>query len=699
MTASAEQRSFDRRAWTIFAGILGSYLAMTVLRRVFVLPEALAPIWPATALLSAGLLLLDGKRRMLLIACAGLSFVVLLMTMNPDSSIRALIGAPESLLLAWLTHRCLGRTLDFCDGRKIALYVVGAALPSSLLASLALFLLSQMFGKPATFLNALQFGSGHFLGAAMTLPSVVVLTKARKYAPYAHSAIGAVAACGLVIAYAALVLWGPPQPLTMLVVFPATLWIAIRYGPVGAAVLAFCLIGLSVSHAYLTLNGVIAPLFKGPWVQQFATLLFLTTLPTAGMVTTLRRTRNVLARRTETARKARHRADEAVRSKTEFLANMSHEIRTPLNGVLGLADAVARTPLRSDQRKMIEMICVSGQTLNRLLSDSLDIARADAGVLTLEAAPFDLSDTIGAATYVFESLARDKALNFKVEFRDAVGRAPVGDPLRIRQVVSNLTGNAVKFTEAGEVRVMAELLPAGEDRGRLKVTVKDTGQGFDETEKARLFSRFEQADVTIARSHGGSGLGLAISQTLAAMMGGRIDCRSAPGEGAVFTFEVELPLAEAPVRAQDDAAPAPAEEGRPIKVLLAEDHPVNQEVIRVLLGDHALLTVVENGRDAVEATRTDRFELILMDTQMPIMDGVAAIRAIREHEGKTDAPRTPIISLTASAMPQQVITAMEAGADLHLAKPVSGAGLYAAIAQVLNDRGEDEPQPGSVAAA
>jgi signal transduction histidine kinase/ActR/RegA family two-component response regulator len=682
MSTVAERR-FDRRAWVIFAGILTSYLVMTGLRRIFVLPEALAPIWPATALMAAGLLLLDGKRRLLLLGCAGLAFLVLILTINPASSIRALIGVPESILLAYLTHRWVGRSLDFCDGRRIALYVAGAALPSSLIASVALFCLSQWFGKPASLLNAYQFGSAHFLGAALTLPSVVVLTKARKYRPYTHSMRGAIAASGLLIAYTCVVLWGPPQQLSVLVAFPAALWIAIRYGPVGAAVLAFYLIGLSIGHAYLTNSGLIHPAFQGPWVQQFATLLFMTTLPTAGMVTVLRRIRNVLKRRTETARRARHRADLAVRSKTEFLANMSHEIRTPLNGVLGLADAVSRTPLRNDQRKMIEMICASGQTLNRLLSDSLDVARAEAGVLTLEAAPFDLSDTIGAATYVFETLARDKAVGFKVECRDRVARAPVGDPLRIRQIVSNLTGNAVKFTDAGLVKVTAELAPAGADRARLTVTVQDTGPGFDSGEKERLFSRFEQADPTIARSHGGSGLGLAISQTLAGMMGGRIDCHSAPGEGAVFTFQVELPLAEAPVQTGSESGGGAVEADRPLQVLLAEDHPVNQEVIRALLGEYAELTVVENGQEAIEAFKTRGFDLVLMDTQMPVMDGVTATRAIRALERERGAPRRPIISLTASAMPQQVMAAIEAGADLHLAKPVSGASLFAAITQVL----------------
>ena len=696
MSAAEDQRRYDRHAWIICAGVLATYLAMTVLRRVFVLPEALAPIWPATAILAAGLLLLDGARRMLLLACGAAVLAVLIGVVNNGGSVRSLIGVPESLLLAYLTHKCLGRSPDFCDGRKIALYVAGAALPSSLIACIALFVISQFVGKPASVLNAFQWGSAHFLGAALTLPSVVILVKARKYRPYGASILGAVASCLALMAYAAGFLWGGLHT-TMLLAFPVALWIAVRYGPIGAAILAISLIGLSIAHAYLTLAGLIHPTYSSPWVAQFATLLFLTTLPTAGMVATLRRTRNVLKRQTETAREARHRADQAAQAKAQFLANMSHEIRTPLNGVLGLADAVSRTPLADDQRKMIEMICISGQTLNRLLSDSLDLARADSGVLRLEEQPFDLADAVGAATLVFETLARDKAVEFSVRLDNHCGHAPVGDALRIRQIVANLTGNAVKFTQAGHVHVTAALAPAGNCRGRLTVEVEDTGPGFDEAAKARMFTRFEQADETIARSHGGAGLGLAISQTLAAMMGGVIECRSSPGRGSTFSFSVELPLSEAaahPSPEQGEAQPHAA--SRPIKVLLAEDHPVNQQVVQILLGDHADLTIVENGQEALDALARESFDVVLMDTQMPVLDGVAAIRELRARE-RGQARRTPVISLTASAMPQQVMAVLEAGADLHLAKPITMASLFGAISQVIEPETLTENRSGAAA--
>ncbi|MGZ6015726.1 MAG: PAS domain-containing protein, partial [Phenylobacterium sp.] len=234
------------------------------------------------------------------------------------------------------------------------------------------------------------------------------------------------------------------------------------------------------------------------------------------------------------------RAEAANVAKSEFLANMSHEIRTPLNGVLGLADALARMDLTDRQREIVDMIVGSGRALTMILSDVLDLAKAEAGQLQLQEEPFALRETIGQAAFLFETVARDKGVGFHVDFAQDAVDALIGDPLRIKQVVSNLISNAVKFTSDGEVTIEVTATPSGEDEARLCVTVRDTGPGFSEEVRARLFSRFEQGDGSITRRFGGTGLGLSIAGALTQMMGGEIDCSSIEGMGATFVFRTSL---------------------------------------------------------------------------------------------------------------------------------------------------------------
>jgi PAS domain S-box-containing protein len=396
------------------------------------------------------------------------------------------------------------------------------------------------------------------------------------------------------------------------------------------------------------------------------------------------------------------RAEAANVAKSEFLANMSHEIRTPLNGVLGLADALARKQLTPDQREIVEMILSSGKALTGILSDVLDLAKAEAGQLELKSESFDLRETIGQAAFLFRTVAQGKGLDFKVGFdADAPARL-VGDPLRIKQVVSNLISNAVKFTTEGEVAVHAGARPGADGMAELTVTVSDTGPGFSEEVRAKLFGRFEQGDGSITRRFGGTGLGLSIANALAQMMGGEICCSAEVGEGATFVFRARLEVgaqtAEAPdEEAQAEDASHPAADG-PLKVLLAEDHEVNQKVVRLMLGEAAELMVVGDGVEAVQAVLGgERFDVVLMDTQMPVMDGLTAIRCIRAWEAEHGRERTPIVSLTANAMSHQVEACLEAGADAHLAKPITSAGLFAAIQKVLEGAGEDAAAGSAVA--
>ncbi|MBU1347931.1 MAG: response regulator [Alphaproteobacteria bacterium] len=388
---------------------------------------------------------------------------------------------------------------------------------------------------------------------------------------------------------------------------------------------------------------------------------------------------------TQHLRNARRRAEDANRSKSEFLANMSHEIRTPLNGVVAMADALSRRPLQSAEHDMVEIIRSSGVTLERLLSDILDSAKIEAGQITVEAAPFSLGHAVRDIAALWKPKLADGPVALVVELDPALDRMVVGDVVRVRQILANLVSNALKFTQAGAVTLRVEPL----DDDRVRFTVQDTGVGFDAEQKARIFGRFQQADGSITRRFGGTGLGLAISRELAALMGGALDCDSTPGEGSRFWFELPLPPADA---IEEDRTPVSAEDGsRALRILLADDHPANRKVIAVLLDQtESELVSVENGQEAVDAFAGGGFDLVLMDMQMPVMDGLSATRAIRALEVEHGWPRTALLMLTANAMAEHVAAGRAAGADGHLAKPITTETLFTAIGAALDAVAPDD---------
>ena len=387
----------------------------------------------------------------------------------------------------------------------------------------------------------------------------------------------------------------------------------------------------------------------------------------------------------------RETACAASRAKSAFLANMSHEIRTPLNGVVGVVDVLSGTKLDLEQRNMLEIVRASGATLERLLSDILDISRIEAGRVTIESQPFDLARAVRDVAAPSTMCAAEKGVVLQVEIAPEVEQRVMGDAARFKQILGNLLSNAVKFTEVGQVTVRAA---AAGDRFIFSVT--DTGVGFDAEQKARIFARFEQADGSITRKFGGSGLGLSISRQLAELMGGELDCEAVPNQGATFTLSLPLealgPAAVAPEPATQPVQalnPAPADgDFRPMRVLLADDHAVNRKVVELMLASAGVeLTSVEDGKAACEAFSSAAFDLVLMDMQMPVMDGLTAVRLIRAQEAVSGA-RTPIIMLTANALPEHVMAARLAGADEHLAKPISAASLLKVVAQAAAESGE-----------
>ena len=393
-----------------------------------------------------------------------------------------------------------------------------------------------------------------------------------------------------------------------------------------------------------------------------------------------------LAVKLKIADEARLAAETANVAKSQFLANMSHEIRTPLNGVVSMADLLSRSELAPGDREMVEIIRTSGDNLTTLLSDILDMARIEAGEVSIEEAPYHLGDTMRAVCALFSLRAEEKNVRLVLDLPDDADRLVVGDEGRVRQVLNNLISNAVKFTSLGLVCVSARVT----ENGQLRLKVSDTGIGFDPATGADVFARFQQADGSITRRFGGTGLGLSICRDLVRLMGGRMDFSSISGVGSEFWCDLPFnPAERASAPESIEAAPSGLE--RRIRVLVADDHAINLKVVALILDQMGTDSVaVENGVEAINAFRAGTFDVVLMDMQMPVMDGLTAIREIRKLERDRGPARVPIVVLSANAMAEHVTDALEAGADEHLAKPIKPAALIEAIQRLVKDPGETE---------
>ncbi|MBU1377619.1 MAG: response regulator [Alphaproteobacteria bacterium] len=406
--------------------------------------------------------------------------------------------------------------------------------------------------------------------------------------------------------------------------------------------------------------------------------------------------RQLLARSRTALRQAKGKAQEkelaaeaANRAKSVFLATMSHEIRTPLNGVLGMAQAMAADELSAVQRDRLSVVHRSGESLLAILNDLLDLSKIEAGKLELESIEFDLDEVARGAYSAFTALANKKGLSFALDVEPARGRYQ-GDPTRLRQILYNLISNALKFTEQGEIRVCAT-----PDEGMLRLSVRDTGMGISDENLSRLFGKFDQLDSSTTRQFGGTGLGLSICRELAHLMGGDVTVESVLGQGSCFTLRVPLPRVGEARPPMGLAPEPPPTELRPIalRVLAAEDNAVNQLVLKTLLHQLGVdPTVVDNGQAAVEAWEAAAWDVILMDIQMPVMDGLSAAAAIRAREILTGRARTPIVALTANAMSHQVEQYLAAGMDDHVAKPIEAAALFAALSAATSEADAAGPE-------
>jgi len=664
--------------------------------------------YPANGVMVAALLVLS-PRMSLWFAAACLAFNLACNAVGQIDLAHSLLfaGLNQALCVsaAMLTRTFCGAAADLSRVRRLAQFAVIALVCAIVEAGVGQAVSDMIGGVHAPFVRAwLQWAGEDALGLLIGAP-VLLLHLKRKRAVYASEAT-ALERWLLVALAAALsaMAFSQSQSLVLVLIYPLLMLTAFRAGPawVSASVLSAAFFAAAfTAHGYGPINALAGHSAYLPqyMTQLFIVSIFICAVPANNALGERNRTAQRLERISATARAARAAAEAANSAKSQFVANMSHEIRTPLNGVLGMAQAMEQDELSPMQFERLKVIRRSGDMLLAILNDVLDLSKIEAGKLELELAAFDLEQLASGAHAAFTAIAIAKGLSFDLHIDADTAGTYLGDSTRVRQILYNLVSNALKFTDRGEVVVrMSRCLPG------LVIRVEDSGIGIPPDRVAHLFQKFEQADASTTRRFGGTGLGLSICRELASLMGGSINVESQIGRGSVFT--VILPLRRIAEAAAPGLAPEPAADlasadapvDRTLRILAAEDNPVNQLVLKTLLVQAGLQTeIVGDGRQAVEAWEDADWDLILMDMQMPVMDGLEATRQIRQREAAIGRPRTPIIALTANAMAHQIADYMALGMDAFVAKPIEVSQLFEAIAEVLE--GDDEADTRSDSAA
>lgn len=376
------------------------------------------------------------------------------------------------------------------------------------------------------------------------------------------------------------------------------------------------------------------------------------------------------------------------KAKDDFIANMSHELRTPLTGLMGMVDLLDKAPLRSEDRHYLNTAKTSAETLRVVINDILDLSKLGAGKLKLVSAPFDMTTLLSEVSEMMAVGAKNKGVGLALKLPEGTIPQVVGDQSRLRQILFNILGNAVKFTEEGQVVLSAEILSDSSKFIKMRLCVEDTGIGIAEDDIIRLFVRFEQADSSSTRRHSGTGLGLSICLELLALMGSEIKVESRYGLGSKFWFDIKMEKSKQPAKAdkRQKLRRASAENilEKPLRVLVAEDNPVNQMLIRKLIDSGKWTSeFVVDGKQALDRAEGEAFDMILMDIQMPVMNGEEATRKLRASDGPNKD--TPVIALTANCMPDDVERYLEAGITASIAKPIKLDEFYATIAEHVSE--------------
>lgn len=667
-------------------------------------------IWPANGVMLAALLQLHRRKAVsVLAACLTINLLANIVRGDPMPFLwlNAVLNLGQVCLAGLIARRVGGAALDLRQPRRLANFALLAVTPAVLLSALLIVSVAaslRPYSLTLYLFTVVRYSAMEILGLLMVTPVLLLIAKSHRFRDSAPASPAETLGLMVLLMVVTAGVFFQPLTATLFLIFPPLLLIAFRASPVWVAravILVAVIGGFSTATGQgpvaLTRMVDIPGLEAVPLVIHRLNIFYLfllavvvTALPVSTVMSARRRLVARLQARTTAAQVARRRAEEADAVKTRFLALMSHEMRTPLNSVTGYAEVLARRPaMEAEARVQLDQIQRSGECLLMLVEDVLEVSRGDE---SLDLQPLVLSTLLKAAVETGRPAAADKGVALTLEIRPAASGSVTGDRRRLRQSLNHLIGNAVKFTDRGTVRVVADRID-----GDVVITVADTGCGLDTARADALFEVFVQGDDSISRCHGGAGIGLALVKRHATIMGGAISVASRPGEGAVFTLRLPLPAADTAAAEAVDPIEGPAATGesaaRAPRVLVVDDHPSNREVARLML-TAAGCEVAEatDGDEAVDMARAGLFDLILMDVRMPRVDGLAATRMIRNLPGAV--AHTPILAVTADAMPADAARCLAAGMNAHLAKPISHQALYAAMDRLLT-----APAPAAIAAA
>jgi signal transduction histidine kinase/ActR/RegA family two-component response regulator len=680
------------RGWGTAVALVAVFTFLALAIRIFCRNgEASVAFWPPNGALVVALIVLPKRLSISVLAVDFAINMVINLICNYDLNLTistAVMNALLSVLLAVLIRKFCGAATDLSRVRRLATFVGLAIAAAALEAAIGLAWASMSPNQELSLFRWFWWTLGDALGLVVGTPAVLFWVKNKRYVKFSGASLMERLFLFVATVSVTVIAFLQSHSDLYIFVYPLLLMMAFRAGPtwVLASVMSVSIVAASLTvhrHGPLFAIAPTNPRLLQSVLQQFLISLFVCAVPVNNALGDMGRSAQRLRRIHATARAAQGAAVAANLAKSQFIANVSHEIRTPLNGVLGMAQSLAAGDLSDLQRRRVDIIHSSGEVLLAILNDVLDFSKIEAGKLDLEATPFDLVKIASEVQAAFSAVADNKGLELDLRLEGArPGELRLGDPTRVRQIVSNLVSNALKFTHDGGVEIVLSCLDAG-----VVISVRDTGIGIPKDKLHKLFGQFEQVDASTTRRFGGTGLGLSICYELSRLMGGQIVVDSEFGTGSTFTVHMPLQrvgaLEAAPSKMASGFDMVDAARGE-LRILAAEDNKTNQLVLIALLQQMGVMpTIVEDGASAVEAWRTGDFDLILMDMQMPVMDGLTAVRAIRADEKLSSRSRSPIIALTADVMSHHLANYRLAGADAVVAKPIQFVELAQAMRSLL----------------